>query len=61
MTPVLLSPKAAGARVGKSRKWVIDLIQRGELRGYNTGGQGHGTRYGIDPKDLDRWRESRQI
>lgn len=57
----LLTPKQAGERVGYSAKKIREFIQRGELRGFNTASDGYGARYRIDPADLDRWKNSRQV
>jgi excisionase family DNA binding protein len=43
------------------RKTVIRHIHSGELPAINLGGAGQSARYRIDPRDLERWLESRKV
>jgi excisionase family DNA binding protein len=57
----LLTVDDVAAELRENRKYVLRLIHSGGLAASNIAGQRNGARYRIDPRDLDRWLESRRV
>ena len=59
--PKRLSPQKAADLLGRSREFVVRLIQAGELPATDERGPGSKMpRFQIDPADCERWVASRQ-